>query len=616
MLCSLVLAAVLCPAVASGQIYVDKDATGAQDGSSWDDAYHSLQNALDDAQSGDHVWVDNDVYYPDNGSSVTDDDRSASFTLQDDVKIFGGFQGDESSVDERPVDFRTAPTILSGDIDQTSSDPAKDDADVSGNAYHVVESTGDNSGAELRRVRIAHGNADGRGDESIGGGVFLDNTSAKILNSYVQMNDAERGGGIGVKRGTPTLHGNLVNANDAANAGGGVYTWNTGSGITATHNTITHNDASDTGGVFKVNGESWATDGENTSVTALNTNGDKASISVSPTTVSFETTVVGNDLYENGSYAGSGVEPENGVLNALRVTAGAQDASVDMSSGTNSVDLYLSRDVNNVRLSQSDDDFIDTWLMNNTATESAPDLRQSPSEFTTFPDTPDYQSNYDDKSVEDSDPADYNLIPISKSNLVSSYEARVIPKQGPKAPSTYVDGSRDTEWETSDTILDEWQPHIVLQGGRWKERQVDGSTRKEVKTFIESGGSTYESNASTAYSTLRPLAPYPTSTPTTQSSAPSEFNVMHTVEGTAVNDPQYDGDYISDANASFKGNIRNAISESYSALTGGYESTANNEPDDTIFDNDDNFIDEKAAMPWRITWSILPASETDNVWIR
>jgi len=48
-------------------IYVDNDATGMNDVSSWTDAHSFLQDALAGAVSGDEIWIAEGTYYPDDG---------------------------------------------------------------------------------------------------------------------------------------------------------------------------------------------------------------------------------------------------------------------------------------------------------------------------------------------------------------------------------------------------------------------------------------------------------------------------------------------------------------------------------------------------------------------
>ena len=163
LVCALVLAGATAPA-AWGQttIYVDHAATGANDGSSWADAYTSLQDALDAASGSDEIYIAQGTYYPDEGQTVTDDERSASFTItgtQDGLKVYGGFEAGDAFADRSPADH---PVLLSGDIDQDNAS--------AGNSYHVVvmdggDGIGENIDAnitnatELNGVTITGGNA-------------------------------------------------------------------------------------------------------------------------------------------------------------------------------------------------------------------------------------------------------------------------------------------------------------------------------------------------------------------------------------------------------------------------------------------------------------------------
>jgi predicted outer membrane repeat protein len=188
---------------------VDADATGANDGTTWTNAFTDLQLALG-ASSCTEIWVAAGTYRPTTGT-----DRTATFQLKNGVALYGGFVGTETIRDQRsPL---TNLTILSGDLNG-------DDVGFTNNtenAYHVV--TGAN-GATLDGFTIASGNASGNPPDTYGGGMFNDASSPTITNVTFSSNFAlVCGGGMAnLSSSNPTLTGVIFSGNQAtANAGSG-----------------------------------------------------------------------------------------------------------------------------------------------------------------------------------------------------------------------------------------------------------------------------------------------------------------------------------------------------------------------------------------------------------
>src|SRR5690606_7165079 len=75
----------------TNQLFVDPTATGANNGSSWTDAFTNLQDALryGCTSSGNtrEIYVAQGTYYPDRGAGITPDSRNASFVLTENVKL-------------------------------------------------------------------------------------------------------------------------------------------------------------------------------------------------------------------------------------------------------------------------------------------------------------------------------------------------------------------------------------------------------------------------------------------------------------------------------------------------------------------------------------------------
>jgi hypothetical protein len=77
-------------------LYVDDDAPGANDGSSWENAYNFLQDALTAADTLPRpveIRVAQGTYKPDQGAGITPGDREATFQLVNGVTIKGGYAG-------------------------------------------------------------------------------------------------------------------------------------------------------------------------------------------------------------------------------------------------------------------------------------------------------------------------------------------------------------------------------------------------------------------------------------------------------------------------------------------------------------------------------------------
>ena len=70
----------------AGTYYVNINATGTNNGSTWANAFNNLQSALSNAFFGDEIWVAT-------GSYKASNDRSISFVMKNGVHVYGGFAG-------------------------------------------------------------------------------------------------------------------------------------------------------------------------------------------------------------------------------------------------------------------------------------------------------------------------------------------------------------------------------------------------------------------------------------------------------------------------------------------------------------------------------------------
>lgn len=194
------------------QLYVDVNASGDNNGTSWRNAFNDLQDALNIVQEGCEIWVAAGTYLPSvspfktleeydqyvelrkeminifkqNGGctseitsiSETNEENVTnllSFKVNNGVKLYGGFEGWETELSER--DWVEHVTILSGNI----GDPNI----YLDNCTHVVYAFGVTEVATIDGFVIQDGNA----SYGQGGGVYsmissLDINNCTIINNH------------------------------------------------------------------------------------------------------------------------------------------------------------------------------------------------------------------------------------------------------------------------------------------------------------------------------------------------------------------------------------------------------------------------------------------------
>jgi hypothetical protein len=218
-----VIALMILPmALRSATWYVNQAAAGANTGVSWDNAFTSLTSALNAASFGDHIWVAQGVYKPEQPYDLNEsggaDPREAVFMIPDGVKLYGGFTGTETQLNERNWEVNL--TILSGDIDNNDENTdgnfiAETWNDIVGlNAYHVVLT--ENVGPETR--------VDG----------FVITGGSANIGSPINFNDPNLSGGGWYNRISPPANfssptiANTVFSGNYAESGGGAFFTNSG----------------------------------------------------------------------------------------------------------------------------------------------------------------------------------------------------------------------------------------------------------------------------------------------------------------------------------------------------------------------------------------------------
>ncbi len=152
------------PVFSQTTYYVDAskpDNSGA--GTTWLSAKKDVQDAIDASSPGDQIWVKSGVYKPKNYPStlipVADSypsgspllplsDRDNMFLLKNNQKIYGGFAGTETSINERTDILGSNKTTFSGDVGTVG--------DSTDNCYHILVYLAPDNGAVAPTIDGIH----------------------------------------------------------------------------------------------------------------------------------------------------------------------------------------------------------------------------------------------------------------------------------------------------------------------------------------------------------------------------------------------------------------------------------------------------------------------------
>ncbi|SFH36913.1 MBG domain-containing protein [Pedobacter insulae] len=244
----------------SGIVYVKQNGAGTKTGSSWANAAPELADALKAAKTNSaitQIWVAGGTYKPKyspfNSNFGTPAGQRNSFLMVDNVNLYGGFAGNETSLAQRDLSNTANISTLSGDLDNSNSKTEND-------AYNVVISSKTISPfqttTEINGFTIVFGN--GGSDDSFefinytfinpnyGGGIHINGSQIALVNLTLKNNSAQFGGGIYLGQCTAIIKNVLIAGNTAV-LGAGIFNDNF-SNLTITNSTISGNRASQRGG--------------------------------------------------------------------------------------------------------------------------------------------------------------------------------------------------------------------------------------------------------------------------------------------------------------------------------------------------------------------------------
>lgn len=177
--------------------YITQDGAGKKDGSSWENSASDLKGFMDCLEEEASIWVAAGTYSP----GVESDD---SFILKKGLKLYGGFAGAETKIDERDAELNA--TVLSG---------GKISRKVA-----VVTAVGKSLSDDtcLDGFTITGGM-----NVQNGGGIYVDIFGSPLINQCIVTDNVvyDYGGGMYNYYSSPLILNCTFSGNQSLNEGGG-----------------------------------------------------------------------------------------------------------------------------------------------------------------------------------------------------------------------------------------------------------------------------------------------------------------------------------------------------------------------------------------------------------
>jgi xylan 1,4-beta-xylosidase len=207
------------PADTTKIVYVSREGNNSN-GSSWENAYTSLQRAIDNTPDKSQFWISKGTY-----------DSSVRIDLREAIYIFGGFVGNEKSLAERNIDAN--PVILNGRK----------------NEKHVLSIT-TSKYIRIDGLTIKGGNASsGSSNQQYGAGIHIlgGGETVRVVNCTIEENYADQdGAGLYASLGAAPVVINCMFRNNTAKNNGGaaaIYCNSTNGYLTRFYNCTMNNNA-------------------------------------------------------------------------------------------------------------------------------------------------------------------------------------------------------------------------------------------------------------------------------------------------------------------------------------------------------------------------------------